>query len=144
MRIKEGNELKTAFQTWYDHFKYKIIPFELFNAPTSFQGYINKILAEKLNIFVIVYLYDIFIYIKELGQVHVNAVWEVLEELRKYNLFANLKKCQFHKDKIYFPGYVISAHGVQIKDERIEAIKNWLEPKSVRNILVFLGFANLY
>ena len=35
--------------------------FGLSNAPTSFQGYINKILAGKLNIFVIVYLNDILI-----------------------------------------------------------------------------------
>ena len=49
--------------------------FRLSNAPASFQSYINKILAKKLNIFVIVYLDDIFIYTKDLGQVHVNAVW---------------------------------------------------------------------
>ena len=74
MRIKEGNEWKTAFRTWYGHFKYQVMPFGLSNALASFQSYINKILAEKLNIFVIVYLNDIFIYIKDLGQAYVNAV----------------------------------------------------------------------
>ena len=64
MRIKEGDEWKTAFQTRYDHFKYQVMPFGLFNALTSFQGYINKILVEKLDIFVIVYLNDILIYIE--------------------------------------------------------------------------------
>ena len=44
------------------------------NKSASFQGYINKILAKKLYIFVIVYLNDIFIYIKETSQAHVNAV----------------------------------------------------------------------
>ena len=48
--------------------------FELSNAPASFQGYINKILAEKLDIFVIVYLDDILIYTEDLGQGHVKAV----------------------------------------------------------------------
>ena len=43
------------------------MPFGLFNVPTSFQGYINKILAKKLDIFVIVYLDDILIYTKGLG-----------------------------------------------------------------------------
>ena len=38
------------------------MPFELFNAPASFEGYINKILAKELDIFVIVYLDDILIY----------------------------------------------------------------------------------
>ena len=50
------------------------MPFELLNAPASFQGYINKILAEKLNVFVIVYLNDILIYIEDAGQTHVDAV----------------------------------------------------------------------
>ena len=68
------------------------MPFGLSNAPASFQGYINKILTEKLDIFVIVYLDDILIYNKDPSQAHVNAVWWVFEELRKNGLFANLKK----------------------------------------------------
>ena len=89
-----------------------------FLAPTSFKSYINKILAEKLDIFVIVYLNNIFIYTKDLGQAHVNSVWRVLKKLKKHGFFAKLKKCQFHKDKVRFLGYVVSAHEVQIKDEK--------------------------
>ena len=63
-----------AFQTQYSHFKYEIMLFELFNALASFYGYINKILAKKFNIFVIVYLNDIFIYIKNLDQGNVKIV----------------------------------------------------------------------
>ena len=75
IRIKEGDEWKTAFRIWYSHFEYQVMPFGLSNTLTSFQGYINKILAKKLNIFVIVYLNNIFIYIKDPGQTHVNVVW---------------------------------------------------------------------
>ena len=74
MRIKEGDEWKTAFRTRYSHFEYQIISFGLSNAPASFQDYINKILAEKLDIFIIVYLDDIPIYTDDPGQAHVNAV----------------------------------------------------------------------
>ena len=64
----------------------------LLNALANFQGYINKILTKKLNVFIIIYLDDILIYTKDkiLGQF--NAVWWVLEELRKQGLFANLKR----------------------------------------------------
>ena len=65
MRIKKGDEWKTVFQTRYSHFEYQVMPFGLSNAPASFQGYINKILAKKLDIFVILYLDDIFIYTKD-------------------------------------------------------------------------------
>ena len=49
--------------------------FGLSNAPANFQGYINKILAKKLDIFIIVYLDDILIYIEDKSQDHVKAVW---------------------------------------------------------------------
>ena len=88
--------------------------FELSNGPASFQGYINKILTKKLDIFVIVYLNDILIYTKDLSQAHVNAIWWVLEKLRKNGLFANSKKCHFHKDEVRFLGYVVSAQGVRM------------------------------
>ena len=55
------------------------MPFDLYNAPASFEGYINKILAKKLDIVVIVYLDNILIYTKDPSQPHVVAVTWVLE-----------------------------------------------------------------
>ena len=63
----------------YGHFKYQVMPFGLSNASASFQGYINKIFAKKLDIFVVVYLDNILIYTKDLGQPHVQVVEWVLE-----------------------------------------------------------------
>ena len=48
--------------------------FGLSNAPANFQGYMNKILNKKLDFFVMVYLDDIFIYIKNLGSGHIKTV----------------------------------------------------------------------
>ena len=70
--------------------------FGLTNAPTSFQRYINKIFVKKLDIFVVVYLDNIFTYTDDDGDGHVAAVQWVLEQFRKFLLFANLKKCRFH------------------------------------------------
>ena len=72
----------------------------------------NKILAKKLDFFVIVYLNDILIYIEDPGLVHVNAVWGVPKELKKNGFFANSKKSRFYKDKICFPGYVMPVEEV--------------------------------
>ena len=83
MRIREGDEWKTAFRTRYRHFEYQVMPFGLTNAPATFQGYVNKILTEKLDVFVIVYLDDILIYTEDPGQAHVEAVRWVLDQLRK-------------------------------------------------------------
>ena len=79
MRIKEGDEEKTAFRTRYDYFKYQVILFGLTNASATFQGYINKILAEKLDVFMIMYLDDILIYTESEDEEYVQAVWWVLD-----------------------------------------------------------------
>ena len=74
MRIREEDKWKTAFKTCFGHFKYQVMPFGLTNAPATFQDYINKILVEKLNIFVIVYLDNILIYTKSESEKRVQAV----------------------------------------------------------------------
>ena len=61
-------------RTYYSHFKYQVIPFGLTNALATFQVYINEILEEKLNVFVIVYLDDILIYTKNKGKKYVKVV----------------------------------------------------------------------
>ena len=50
-----------AFRNKYIYFENHVMLFKLFNTLASFQGYINKIIAKKLDIFVIIYLNDIFI-----------------------------------------------------------------------------------
>ena len=120
------------------------MPFGLTNAPAIFQSYINKILAEKLDVFVIVYLDNILIYTEDKSEGHVQAVHWVLDQLRKFLLYANLKKCWFHQEEVRFLGYIVSSRGIRMEDERIRAVEQWPEPKSVRDIQVFLGFANFY
>ena len=120
------------------------MPLGLSNAPATFQGYVNKILAEKLDIFVVVYLDNILIYTKDLGQPYVETVRWVLDQLRKHYFFANLKKCRFHQDEVCFLGYMVSSKGINIEAEKIEVVKDWPELKSVRDIQVFLSFANFY
>ena len=66
--------------------------FRLTNTLATFQSYMNKILLEKLNIFVIIYLDYILIYTKDKGENHVQTVCLVYNELRKFSLYANLKK----------------------------------------------------
>ena len=70
-----------------------MILLSLTNTSVNFQRYINKILVEKLDIFVIVYLDDILIYTDDDGDNHVTAVQWVLKQLRKFSPFASLKKC---------------------------------------------------
>ena len=64
IRIKAGEEWKTAFCTRLGHYKYQVMPFRLTNAPATFQSYINNVLREYLDVFVTVYIDDILIYLE--------------------------------------------------------------------------------
>lgn len=68
----------------------------------------------------------------------------ILDILKKNRLYTNLKKCCFHKDKIYFLSYVILAQTISIEDKRIKAVRNWPKLKLIRVNQIFLKFANLY
>ena len=78
--------------------------FGLSNTLTTFQRYVNKILAKKLDIFIIIYLDDILVYTKDSAQPHVEAVRWVIDQLWKYFFFTNLKKCWFYQNRVYFLG----------------------------------------
>ncbi len=143
LRIREDDEWKTAFRTRYGHFEYMIMPFGLANAPATFQAYINRALAGYVNVFCVVYLDDILVY-SETPKLHRGHVRKVLERLRKFQLFVNLKKCDFSTDRVKFLGFIISVDGVAMDQSRVTAIAQWPPPKTHREIQVFLGFANFY
>src|SRR5437660_9388185 len=83
IRIKEGDELKTAFRTRYGHFEYKVMPFGLCNAPATFQTMIYDVLRGFLDQGVVVYLDDILVYSKT-EEEHVKLLTKVFTCLAKY------------------------------------------------------------
>ncbi len=110
------------FCTRYDHFKYMIMSFNLINASVIFQTYINKILIKLLNNFYVVYLNDILIFFVEKTD-HVDHVKQILKRLRKFKLYASLKKCAFFITKVNFLEFVIFTEDVSINLSRINIIK---------------------
>ena len=73
VRIREGDEWKTAFNTPRGHYEYLVMPFGLTNAPAIFQALVNDVLRDFLNVFVFVYIDDILIFSKS-EQEHVQHV----------------------------------------------------------------------
>jgi len=110
------------FHTHYDYFEYMIMLFDLINASVIFQTYINKILTELLNNFCVVYLNDILIFFIEKTD-HVDHVKQILERLRKFKLYASLKKCEFFITKVNFLEFVIFTESVSMNSSRVDIIK---------------------
>src|ERR687884_1036585 len=143
IRIRKGDEWKTAFRTRYGHFEYLVMPFGLANAPATFQTMINDILRDLLNRGVVAYLDDILIY-SETEEEHIAMVSEVLKRLEEYGLGAVKDECHFHQKRVDFLGYVVSDQGFEMATDKIQAIKEWELPRTVKDVQAFIGFANFY
>jgi hypothetical protein len=143
LRIKKGDEWKTAFKTRYGHFEYLVMPFGLANAPATFQSYIHRALGGLLDRVCVVYLDDILIY-SENEEDHDGHVEEVLDRLVEWGLFAKASKCTFSTKSVEFLGFIATPDGVVMDPERVRTITEWPEPSSYKDIQVFLGFANFY
>ena len=113
LRIRIDDEWKTTFRCKYDHFEYRIMFFKLTNVSTIFQSYIHLTLRESLNIICIVYLNDILIYSND-KSIHKKHVRLILEKLRKFKFFANLKKYYFDLNEIDYLKYLINIIKIKI------------------------------
>jgi len=143
LKIQCEDEWKTTFHTRYDHFEYMIMSFNLINAFVIFQTYINKILTELLNNFCVVYLNDILIFFVEKTD-HVDHMKQILKRLRKFKLYASLKKCEFFITKVNFLKFIIFTESISMNSSRVNIIKMWFRSKMYWKIQVFLRFINFY
>ena len=143
VRIREGDEWKTGFNTPSGHYEYLVMPFGLSNAPAVFQAMINDVLREFLNRFVFVYLDDILIYSPDLDT-HKQHVRQVLQKLLLNMLFVKAEKCEFHVKTVTFLGFIISPGQVRMDPAKVSAVACWPTPDSRKKVQQFLGFANFY
>ena len=143
IRIREGDQWKTAFRTCYGHFQYNVMPMGLTNAPAVFQHMINDVLRDYLDIFVVAYLDDLLIFSANPIE-HEQHVKKVLTCLREAGLFAKLEKCHFHSTEVEFLGYMVTPQGIFMDPTKIRAITAWEPPHTLHAVQSFLGFANFY
>ncbi len=143
IRIREGDEWKTAFSTTSGHYEYLVMPFRLVNSPSVFQAFVNDVFRDMLNRWVIMYIDDILIY-SDSYEDHVKQVRSVLQRLLTHQLYAKIEKCEFHQTSVSFLGYVISSGGVAMEDKKVQAVIDWPQPVTLKELQRFLGFANFY
>ncbi|KAI2646712.1 Transposon Tf2-6 polyprotein [Labeo rohita] len=139
VRIREGDEWKTAFITPTGHYETLVMPFGLCNSPAAFQHFINDVLRDMLGRWCYAYLDDILIYSKTLEE-HTQHVRAVLQRL----LAHQFTPPALHQHSTTFLGFIISAQGVAMDPQKLEAVRSWPLPTSLKQLQRFLGFANFY
>ena len=145
IRIKPGDEWKTAFKTKLGLYEYTVMPLGLMNAPSSFQEMMNDMLRD-LNTYTIWYIDDMLIHTKaEAEAEHKAAVEKVLQRLMDHDLAVNLRKSEFHLQEVNFLGYLLCTNDtLRMEPGKIQAIQKWEIPTSKKEVQPFLGFMNYY
>ncbi|MBW0500974.1 hypothetical protein O181_040689 [Austropuccinia psidii MF-1] len=143
LRIKEEDENLTSFRTKHGSYEYLVMPFGLTNAPASLQNLVNEIVADFLDIFVVVYFNYIIVFSSS-EEEHFKRVASVLQRLRDNDFFSKAPKCVFHASSVEYFGYVLSSEGLKMDSSRVQQILNWPWPKNIKALQSFLGFANFY
>ncbi|PRP74592.1 retrotransposon nucleocapsid protein, partial [Planoprotostelium fungivorum] len=115
VRIKKGDEWKTAFRTRYGLFEYLVMPFGLSNCPGNFQAKVNSTFSDMIDVFVQIYLDDFLIY-SQSREEHVQHVRRVL------------------KRKVKFLGYEVTP----------DSLYEIGPPVNSKALQSFLGFCNFY
>ena len=123
--MKKGDEWKIAFYIRQGLYKYLVMLFRLINAPATFQAFINNVLKEYLDNFILVYIDDILIYLNIFKE-HVQQVQKVLAKLEKAGLCLKILKYEFYQKRVKFLRFVISNKGIKIDPDKVKSIVEWL------------------
>ena len=141
MNPRDAN--KTAFSVPLGHYEFNRMPFGLKNAPSTFQRLMNNVLSGLNGTRCLVYLDDIVIFADNLLN-HNKKLSEILERLKEFNLKVKPSKCEFLRGEVIYLGHKISEAGAQPDESKLEAVRFFPTPKSVKDVKSFLGLAGYY
>jgi len=136
VRIKEGDEWKEAFTAHVGSFEPTVMFFGMTNSPATFQVMMNEILRDMINEGKVMAFVDNVLVGTETE--------EVLNRLEENDLYVKPEKCMQKVQKIGFLGIIIEPNGIEMEKEKIDRMLSWPEPKNVKDVRKFLGFANYY
>ena len=138
MPVEESSRCVTAFSTARKHYQFRNLSFGLANAPAAFQRAMNVVMSGFPSKNVMVFIDDILI-MSESFQEHLVLVNDVLRKLEEVGVKVKVGKCEWFRDEVEFLGHKVSATGVRKADKFIEKVREFPQPRNVRELRGFLG-----
>ena len=115
---------KTAFSASMGLYEFNVMPFGLCNAPGTFQRLMEQVLSGLHWRTCLIYIDDVIAYSPTFEE-HVVRLREVIGRFRGAGLKLKPSKCELFKTRVKYLGHVVSAKGVEVDLEKVEAVVNW-------------------
>lgn len=141
--MEPAHKEKTAFVTPDGLFEFNVMPFGLCNAPATFERFMDTILRGLKWEICLCYLDDVVIFGRTFDE-HNCRVDTVLNCLQSAGLVLNSKKCRFGERQALVLGHMVDKDGVRPDPRKIEAVGNFKQPRSVRELRSFLGLCSYF
>lgn len=141
--LKESDMEKTAFSINHGKYEFTRLPFGLKNAPSIFQRALDDILRDYIGKICYVYIDDIIIFSQD-EATHVENISKVFQTLNDAHMKVQLDKCEFFKQETEFLGFIISSKGIKTNPDKVNTIKNFPPPTTLKELRSFLGLSGYY
>lgn len=143
IEMNDADKAKTAFVCPLGFWEWNRMPQGITNAPSTFQRLMERCMGDLNLKEVLVFIDDLIIFSDTLEE-HEKRLFKVLQRLKEYGLKLSPEKCKFFQSSVRYLGHIVSANGVETDPEKIEALKTWPQPKTLKELRSFLGFSGYY
>lgn len=141
--LKDADISKTAFSVTNGKYEFTRLPFGLKNAPAIFQRTLDNILRSLIGKCCYIYIDDIIIFGED-EKTHLQNIEKVFKTLEKANMKVQLDKCDFFKDEVEYLGFIVSSKGIKTNPKKVETIRDFPYPKTLKDLRSFLGMSGFY
>ena len=128
-----NDQEKTAFVTPIGNYHYKVMPFRLKNAGSTYQRIMTRMFKSLLGKNIEIYIDDMVVKSKRVSE-HLRDLRVTFETLRNYKLRLNASKCSFDVGLGNFLGYMVTHRGIEVNPNQIKAINNLRAPRNPKEV----------
>ena len=129
---------KTTFVTPIGNYHYKVMPFGLKNARSTYQRMMTRMFESQLGKNIEIYIDDMMVKSKMISE-HLGDLQAIFQILRKHKLRLNASKCSFGVGLGKFLGYMVTHRGIEVKPDQIKAINNLRSPRNPKEVQKLTG-----
>ena len=127
------DQKKTSFVTPIGNYHYKVMPFGLKNAGSTYQRMMTKMFESQMGKNIEVYINNMVVKSKIVSK-HIGDLTNIFEILRGHKLCLNASKCSFGVDSGKFLGYMVTHRGIEVNPDQVKAITSLQPPRNPKKV----------